>query len=132
MKNSKEQLKAKRLAFLEETAAFYNLGNRCFNESGLCQYFVGGKAGCAIGRHIQNKTLCRRLDKLEDGSIQAIHDEAFPIYQKLPEKLRELGIQFLVLMQDLHDEASYWDENGLSRSGKDRIKFIKQVIDRMD
>jgi hypothetical protein len=117
------ELQQKQLAFLEDTAAFYNSGNRCLDEHGSCMYYLEGKAGCAIGRHVPDKDLCRKWDAKSDLGTGVTDDS---IFDALPENLHELGQDFLNRVQDLHDSDSNWDCDGLSAIGVDQVIAIKQ------
>ena len=116
---SKTKLQQKQLAFLEETVKFYNTNNRCV-EGSKCFYYLDGKDGCAIGRHIKNKTLCRSFDKYSLTSV--ITDS---IFYSLPKKLQYLTQMFLDAIQKLHDNKQNWNKGGLSERGKGEVKIIK-------
>lgn len=116
------ELQQKQLAFLEETVAFYNLGNRCVTEGGSCRYYIEGKDGCAIGRRIADKALCERLDNNPNG-CGVINDF---IFEELPRDLRELGRKFLQEVQTLHDEKHCWTETGISEGGLAYVQDIKE------
>ena len=68
--------------------------------------------GCAIGRHILDKGLCKKLDNMSNGSV--ILDEVFEL---LPDNLKELGKNFLFEIQKLHDNKYNWNADGLSEKG---------------
>ncbi len=114
-----EGIKQKRLAFLEDTVNFFNSTNRCTINS-VCRYFLEGKDGCAIGRHIPDKKLCQEFDSLHmTGVSNGI------IFNRLPLNLQELGLNLLSSVQRLHDNSDNWDKNGLSKAGKEHYKNIK-------
>lgn len=123
--NTLTDLQKKQLAFLEETASFYTLKNRCVTENGLfCKYFLEGKPGCAIGRHIEDKELCQKFDKQVFGDsfyVSEIH-----IFSRLPTHLQELGEHFLLEVQKLHDISRNWTNEGPSEEGKEAIALIKE------
>lgn len=117
-----KKLNKLRLEVLEETAKHYNSTNRSQDpESGRCSYFPPDDVesdGCAIGRLIEDKSLC--VD-FEDDSLQ-------DIFYKLPEWLQELGMEFLDDLQGLHDVKEHWDEKGLTERGKERYESIKKKV----
>ncbi len=117
-----EDIKQKRLAFLDDTAGFYNSNNRCVTDAGGCRYYLKGKSGCAIGRHIEDKKLCQEFDSNFEF-MTGVSDES--IFEKLPDDLKELGVGFLAQIQILHDIRSNWDENGLSEMGNQKYESIK-------
>jgi hypothetical protein len=117
------ELQQKQLAFLEETVAFYNLGNRCVQGDGVtCRYHIDGKDGCAIGRRIADKELCKHLDKFENTGVLERR-----VYDLLPESLKELGQSFLSKVQQLHDTSFYWTKTGISATGEERVIEIKEM-----
>lgn len=116
-------LQQRQLAFLEETAKFYNLSTRCVDADGKCKYYVEGKAGCALGRHIPDKDLCRKLDNWNGNtSVGVSCDDAFEL---MPDNLRELGQDFLEQVQSMHDVITNWVSDGLSPEGTQVFNRIK-------
>ncbi len=118
MKSLEEHIK-----LLDETAAFYNTGNRCIGELGACMYFVEGKPGCAIGRLIADKDLCRELDKLDLPAVATVYDQ-------FPPELQEYKKEFLSDLQALHDGGYYWDEQGINGFGKRQVEVIKSNLSK--
>lgn len=111
-----ETIKSKQLAFLNETISHFNSNNRGYNhERGQCSYV----AGCAIGRKLTPE-LCEKLDN--DPGDKAVSNT--PIFNQLPDELKELGRDFLSDIQELHDLGSNWNETGLSYQGKKRVNAI--------
>lgn len=133
-----ETLQEKRLEFLNETVGFYTNNPRSITETGECIYSPTSKSvGCAIGRHIEDKDLCKQLDNHRSGGLAAT--EIFYTFDLLPEKLKALGKDFLQDVQDLHDCDVYWANTdlhsinfnlpssskvGLSVSGKEKYRTI--------
>lgn len=118
------ELQEKQLAFLEETAGFYNTDNRGLDDAGTCIYSPTSKSpGCAIGRHL-DPVLSARLDK---GTSTAVNNIA--VSENLPSFLTELNISFLARVQDLHDTAWNWGEKGINACGKNRVLEIKKEFD---
>lgn len=117
---TKKELIKKRRAVLNDTIAHFNLKNRCVNRYGDCRYIVVEKdkvRGCAIGRLIKDKELCKRLDKR--GPVSEV-------FRFLPQFLKDLGERFLTVVQRLHDDEQNWREDGLSERGRDKAKAIRQ------
>jgi len=114
--------KEDKLKLLEETAQFYNTGNRSVIRIS-CRYFLPNKPGCAIGRLIADKKLCRKLDVFSDGSsVRAV-------FSYLPEDLKNYGVNFLEMLQELHDRESNWTETGLSALGLRHVEKMKADIE---
>lgn len=113
--------KEDKLKLLEETATFYTSENRCL-VGGLCKYWTEDKPnGCAIGRLISDKKLCKELNPL--GTVG--RDCVFDI---LPDELKDYGQNFLRELQMLHDTGDNWNETGLSERGKSVREEIKEQI----
>jgi len=107
------ELRTKRIEFLKDTINHYNLQNRSQSPLGNGCYYSAAHEntqGCAIGRHIQDKDLCLKLDSM--GGI------SFKIFNLLPNKLQELSIDFLARVQQLHDRNVNWIIKGLSKRGE--------------
>lgn len=111
MTNPFEQItdiKARRLAFLEEMCAHYNNKNRAITESGSCFYGPADYTrGCAIGAWAPK--LSGR-----SGDITYILDRDTLC---IPEWMLEMGVEFLTTCQHLHDVSDYWTDTGLSEMG---------------
>jgi hypothetical protein len=117
----------KQLAFLEDTASFYNLGNRSYSPRIGCMYAPSSERtpGCAIGRHLSPE-LQRKLDKMyPDFSVGISAAEAFEL---LPDGLKDLGRQFLSGVQALHDTDTNWNNEGLSERGEMEVEKIRGLI----
>jgi hypothetical protein len=112
----------RRIKLINETAAFFNITNRCVDYTGHCQYFALDKPGCAIGRLIEDKELCKRLDDMLSDT--GVNMDA--IFSKFPIELQELGQQFLYDLQYMHDLSEHWTEIGLSKAGEN---YKQQLID---
>ena len=113
-----ETLKEMQLNVLNETIAIYNIKNRSVENSG-CKYYLNSNTGCAIGRLIEDKELCKKLDGLDDDS------SVRTVFNFFPKKIRELNINFLEQLQNLHDNTNNWDDNGISKIGKQEVEDIK-------
>jgi hypothetical protein len=109
-------IQTKQLEFLKDTINHFNSSNRGVNFNGRCCY----SAGCAIGRHIPDKELCKEMDEYGDTIIIMSNY----LYNKLPESLKELGQSYLDQVQDLHDDDRSWDKNGLTDHGKMSVNKI--------
>lgn len=120
--------KEQKLALLDETAAAYTSATRCTTHSGSCQYFIEGKIGCAIGRLIKDKELCRGLDNGDyaGGYTSVANSDVFSL---LPADLKDYGQQLLVSLQNLHDDEPNWDTDGLSDAGKIKVLNIRSEIE---
>ncbi len=120
-----ENLKEKQLKVLNDTVNHFNKGNRSVsnvhNNSSGCWYAPQNDTttGCAIGRLIEDKSICRILDK---RGAYISEENAFDL---LPAELQALGQGFLINLQQLHDYGGNWNQTGLSEEGKREVEIIK-------
>ncbi len=126
-KNKKQPLAKRRLAFLNDTLEYYStdVSRRNIDDDRNCLYSPLNKNsdGCAIGRFMK-KTDSAFLDKNKIGSIITVFNK-YP--ERIPLWMKSLGIDFLNVIQLLHDENDYWNEKGLSPDGKIRVDTIKRI-----
>jgi hypothetical protein len=116
-----KDVKARQIAFLDDTAAHYNLNNRSVDEN-VCLYTPKDQTksdGCAIGRHLDEKTRKLLIDKDLNSSYVG------KILEYLPLWMEEMGEKFLRGVQNLHDDTNNWTTTGLSDSGVSHVKTIK-------
>lgn len=111
-----------RKEFLKDTLDYYSAdpSRRC--KIGNCAYSSKtikhpNSEGCAIGRHL-SISLAKKLDK-EDLTV-----ESPEIFKRLPKKLKLLGQDFLRDVQVLHDYDGYWEEESISKIGKQKVLYI--------
>ena len=113
--------------YLEETVKYYSKDPyklRCQYE-GSCKYSSGkkGVVGCAIGRKLTKKNR-EYFDRQYMNGI-AIEDILNLDSDKklLPVWMRNMKGTFLIGIQTLHDAEQYWDDKGLSKPGKQYVKW---------
>ena len=111
-------LKKRQLNVLNETIAIYNLENRSVTNSG-CKYYLNSNTGCAVGRLIEDKELCKELDGWDDDTSVRM------VFDRFPKKIQKLDIHFLQKLQNLHDNKINWDVTGISKIGKQEVENIK-------
>lgn len=120
-----QNIKQRQLAFLNDTAQFYNNKNRAIiKEAGnRCTYSsTPTSPGCAIGRHLFSN-VSDAIGKINTSDASVTHPE---ILAKLPQWMRDMEIYFLLAVQVLHDTANNWDKNGLSPEGHRNYNGIKR------
>lgn len=97
---------------------------RCQRDSGKCLYnpprTKPNSIGCAIGMYIDNET-AKKFDKLASSGIKSVVKKYHGL---LPSWMQVLDVTFLEQCQTLHDDSSYWESKGMSKSGKEYVKFI--------
>ena len=105
-------IKERRLEILKWERENRTSLNRAIDVDLSCIY--SGEIGCGVGRLIEDKDLCARLDGFGGiGSGVCLTS----IFEQLPENVKELEQEFLSDLQKLHDHGSHWNENGLSDDG---------------
>ena len=121
------ELQEKRIKFLDDTVAYFNIHPRGVNERGTCSY----SAGCAIGRHLP-PDICIELDRDPETSVTSIFD-CEELLALIPDELKSLGRDFLQTVQLLHDDSTLWygngrHESGLNEYGESEHLSIKEKI----
>ncbi len=113
--------------FLLDEILFFSLNyneRRCYsNKKGICQYEPqgGNTEGCAIGRHLT--TEAQRAWDDSSKHIWSIWQDK-DLLSMAPEWMQKMDNKFLCECQNLHDEKSFWDNSGLSHSGKENVNCI--------
>jgi len=118
-------IKARRKAFLLDTANFYNALNRAVYTDGICSYSPVGdySPGCAIGRHLERDNIIIQ-NKYEGGigHLCAHYGERI-----LPQWMREMDVLFLSGVQFLHDTHTFWHMYGLNELGKEQLEKLMKA-----
>lgn len=105
------------LALLNETCAFYaaDISRRAIDVGGYAYCTHDGRR-CAIGRLIDKP----------DNEVRALWGGLhIGIVSIMKEPYRYFNLEFLRVLQNLHDNHHYWDNNGLTKSGKLAYERIK-------
>ena len=107
-----------RQELLDNTVRHFNSMNRSIKDGTLndCMYRSEDGYGCAIGREISDD-LAKKLNNVSFGSVDNIFD-------KLPLRLKNLGVNFLREIQFLHDLSGHWNKDGLSNIGRENVDRI--------
>lgn len=123
--NDINELSFQRVLFLGHTINFYHAKNRAIHPDNFCVYgALENSPGCAIGKHMMAEN-AKMLDGAGcDISVSWIYSQGHK--DTLPVWMQELGEQFLLKVQDIHDETYYWNDKGLSEHG---IKETNLIID---
>lgn len=122
--STEKSIESRRLEILEWEKANRNSKNRAVvivdNNCPRCIY--SGEIGCAVGRLVEDKSLCEKMDLCDESRVNS-----FSVAKLLPPEIKELGMDFLSQVQDLHDEGCNWDANGLSKEGLEKWETIKTM-----
>jgi hypothetical protein len=97
---------------LANRSALYSSGGSAASSG--CKYAPAhdNTPGCGVGRLIEDKALCVRLDAQDKPSVSHLD-----VFFLLPLEVRELGIEVLSAIQGFHDAASNFIPTGLSEKG---------------
>jgi hypothetical protein len=112
-------IKERRLEILKWERENRNTQNRAINEDLSCIY--SGEIGCGVGRLIEDKDLCAKLDNLGSGAGVCLDS----VFRQLPENVQELNQEFLMDLQKLHDYGHHWNYDGLSDAGEDFMTALE-------
>lgn len=116
-----------RQELFDNTINHFNSSNRAIaeDENGFigCKYRTKDGRACAIGREIPT-TLARKFDKTDDTAVDNDY-----IFDKLPQRLQDMGQYFLLEMQALHDNGDNWNVDGLTEYG---LTVAKEIASRHD
>lgn len=121
-------IEERRLNFLNEKLGYFieDPSKRAYNkETESCMYWdksTGNK--CLIGMEIPEE---KYSEKYEGHSFTYEENEEKIIFNQLPVVIQKLGLYFLAKCQRLHDNKTYWTEDGLSDKGVARLNFIKAI-----
>ncbi len=121
------ELQTKQLALLEDIIKFFNSENRCTDNQDCCKYYFEGKEGCAIGRLIPDKELCKKLD-LGIGEYNTSGVSNIEVFKLLPKELQYYEQEFLYRLQRLHDIKENWNSSGLTEKGQFITEDIKETF----
>ena len=112
------------LTELKETVEYYSQDtSRRAISHGACSYMIEDRK-CAIGRMLSEEDIARLESRgmLDDTALIDIWDIVeTPRVKNLPRK-------FLDALQDLHDSDLYWDGNGITERGIERMALIETRI----
>ncbi len=118
-------IKERRLEILKWEKENRTSQNRAINNSLTCIY--SGEIGCGVGRLIEDKDLCARLDSLGGGAWVCNPGVCnHSVFEQLPENVKELGQDFLKDLQKLHDYGHHWTPDGLSDDGNGFITVLEE------
>lgn len=110
-----DDLLTKRRKLVEFVSVYFNSKNRSFcEETNRCVYRSKDGFGCALGIFI-DITPAHELNHA--GPVMG--DEV------IPDTLKELGIDFLVYVQQLHDTKAFWTDTGLNTEG---VEFKNKLL----
>lgn len=120
-----------KLEIIEETVKYYSEDtSRRSTEEKNCVYLSKNGNKCAFSRCCTEEGV-ELLHKNEGRSVGVL-DCTSPLYlgkeidDVLKPEYKGHSIDFWRNLQDLHDSENYWDSNGLTKEGLERLKYIKQ------
>lgn len=112
------------IELIDETVEYYSqdTSRRAVDEDDFCSYKKKGKM-CAVGRCILKK----QNTKLT-GSAKNINrcGKMINLEDILKTKYKGFPMDLWMDLQAIHDVSRYWDADGLSEFGKDRVEQAKE------
>lgn len=122
-----------KVEIIEETANYYTSENRGIvqnqsetevNLSNLgtpefCQYYTPDGKMCGVGRCMINPQ--RVEERFHDAMVCAMGDT---LDDHLKPEYRGHFIEFWEAIQNFHDTAKFWNENGLTEEGLTRKNYL--------
>ena len=108
------------LEILDETANFYNSGNRSV-DGGSCRYNSQDGMQCAFGRCVRDEEVGLLT---EDMAVQPY------FLSLLKPEYQGHELMFWRDIQQLHDHGDNWDIDGLTEVGKRRYTIIKNDMNK--
>lgn len=124
-------MKMSRIGLLLSTIEYFGVDSehrRCVSDNGGCFYSPersknsATTEGCAIGR-LLTPDVQKAFDRSRSSAINTVAtDPRLKIL--MPKWLQNMPVDFLLDVQDLHDNKDYWDKFGLSLIGKGRVQYI--------
>jgi len=98
--------------------------NRAINYSGECMY-RGDNSACAVGRCIPDS---RYQSRIENKSAWQVHEmlekEGASRDELLYARYRGHDVELWGHLQRVHDMNRYWEDDGLSSEGLDKLRRI--------
>lgn len=120
-----------KVEIIEETAAFYNLGNRGYNSNtghgeGFCVYRTSDNRRCGVGRCLTEKGL---ISFVKNGVASIKYEPRSLLENNLKEEYKGHEVDFWSDIQSFHDTHLHWNQEGISEKG---IAFKKCLIERYE
>jgi hypothetical protein len=115
-----------KLEIIEETIKFYSEDiNRRALVGDLCAYNTEDGKHCAVGRCFTEDVKKQGIN-FEFNTGRGV--ESFDFQSLLQEQYKGHETYFWRQLQQLHDSIGsvYWDENGITESGKQKAERIKE------
>jgi hypothetical protein len=109
-----------KLEIINETVAYYSEDpKRRANVAGFCHYLTDDGRMCAVGRCLSDEGL--KIAKDYRGRINS------KLIALLKEEYHIDNSEFWINLQNLHDSAENWDDNGLTAIGKLVVEDIMDL-----
>jgi len=115
-------------SIIEETAAYYNLGNRSVcPKKGGCLYLNPEGKMCAFGRCMTEEGLDAYKNSGDYVRALSVGDS---VDHLLLADYKGHSVEFWTDIQMFHDMENHWTETGLSSKGEEfKKKLLKKYVD---
>ena len=117
-----------KVEIIEETAAFYNSGNRAITVKGDCVYETTDGKKCAVGRVLKEGFIPYRNNNYSIGMLFEDNKNDEKLFLK--EQYYGHNLEFWSSLQNFHDVESNWNENGISIAGMIRKDNLINLYDK--
>lgn len=132
-----------KLELLENTVKYYSEDTsrravvKCKGGATECMYTTDKGNHCAVGRWLQDNykttdwyqnTGCSADDLLNgytDGSYESVQYEVDDLFI---EGVRHIPAWFWMDLQQLHDNDAFWDKDGLTEAGVEKVDELREDI----
>ena len=129
-----------KLELLEDTVKYYSENTRrravVKKESGAteCMYTTDDGQHCAVGRWLQPNY--QNTDWLDNEGCSAddllkgcsVNDYRYEVDDLFVEGVRHIPAWFWMDLQQLHDNDVFWDKDGLTEAGVEKVDELREDI----
>ncbi len=116
------------LELLEDTINHYTIHNRGYDGSSCTYLDTHTRRKCAIGRLLTDEEcveLNNKISTIDDFFTERKYYLDNLLFDSIHKKLSKYSEEFLVWLQNLHDDQKNWDEHGLTVDGKHQVDLYK-------
>lgn len=110
-----------KVEIINETVHYYSedVNRRGRNNIGDCVYLSSDGSMCAVGRCLENPDEFLNASYGIDDLVNTTKEES--IDELLKEEYKGHSELFWINLQELHDNNYFWNSDGLSKNGEDRV-----------
>lgn len=117
------------IEIIEETANFYNLGNRS-TSAFRCLYNGPDNKKCAFARMCIDPTSLTEGISVSISGARSLFESMEKLQEALKPEYRGYPLDFYFQLQQLHDNDINWNDTGLSKIGQIAVQKLKDRWNR--